>query len=379
MEFDDPPLQCARAVPVVVPLRQETGARPRVTSHATYLGTRTFGCLDGLRALSILAVVWHHAEAQLPWAASGRGFLGVDLFFVISGFLIVTLLLRERDRRGQISLGAFYVRRSLRIVPLNWFVILGLCAGSFLTNGSGAAAIRRDAPHALLYIANWGPMSSLLAITWSLAAEEQFYIVWPQLERWLQPHVKWLWLALTGVSIALVCGHAHLGWWPGLPRMLAESTFVPILFGVGLAHGLHAPARFARVQPWLGARWAAPAVALALLAAVSVPCADISGLPRLGLHVLFLLLVATCVVREDNGLRALLGNRVLARIGVVSYGIYLLHLMGLHVVRKLVHGVAWWTPALDFVASALATWVMAELSFRTFERFFLGLKDRWAR
>ena len=369
----------ASAAPVVVSRRRGIGSRSGMPSHATYLGTRTFGCLDGLRALSILAVVWHHAEARLPWAASARGFLGVDLFFVISGFLIVTLLLRECDRRGRISLGAFYVRRSLRIVPLNWFLILALWAGSSLSNGTGAAAIRHDAPHALLYIANWVPMHSLLAITWSLAAEEQFYVVWPQLERWLRPQVKWLWLALTGVSIGLACGHAHLGWWPGLPSMLAESTFVPILFGVGLAHVLHAPTRFARLQPWLGARWAAPAVALALLAAVSMPGNDISGLPRLGLHVLFTMLVATCVVREDNGLRALLSNRVFVRIGVVSYGIYLLHHIGSYVVHRLVHGIAWWTPALDFVAGAVVTWGMAELSFRTLERFFLGLKDRWAR
>jgi peptidoglycan/LPS O-acetylase OafA/YrhL len=369
----------AGAAPAVVSRRAGISSRAGMSAHATYLGTRTFGCLDGLRALSILAVVWHHTEASLPWAGARRGFLGVDLFFVISGFLIVTLLLRERDRRGQISLGAFYVRRSLRIVPLNWSLILALWAGASLSNGIGAATIRHDAPHALLYIANWAPMQSLLAITWSLAAEEQFYLVWPQIERWLRPQVKWLWLALTGVSIGLVCGHAHLGWWPALPTMLAQATFAPILFGVGLAHVLHAPKWFARVQPWLGARWAAPAVALALLAALSVPCADISGLPRLGLQALFMLLVATCVAREDNGLRALLRNRVFVRIGVVSYGIYLLHHIGLYVVHRVVHGVAWWTPALDFVACALVTWGMAELSFRTLERFFLGLKDRWAR
>jgi peptidoglycan/LPS O-acetylase OafA/YrhL len=92
-----------------------------------------FLSLDGLRCLSILAVVWHHS---LTAPASGRllnlGFLGVDLFFVISGFLIVTLLLRERFLSGTISLEKFYLRRTLRIFPLYYGLILSM-AGIYLT------------------------------------------------------------------------------------------------------------------------------------------------------------------------------------------------------------------------------------------------------
>jgi peptidoglycan/LPS O-acetylase OafA/YrhL len=347
--------------------------------HGTYLATRTFACLDGLRAIAIAMVLWHHACPPRAWAATARGFLGVDLFFVISGFLIVTLLRRERDRRGRIDLGAFYVRRLLRIVPLNYLVILLLWAGSALTGGVTAAGIRHDVPYALAYVANWVPMQSLLAITWSLAAEEQFYLLWPLVERRCARWARWLLGALLAVSIGLVCGHAHFGLLPGLPPMLAETTFVPILLGVALAHALHTPTGFARLLAVVGHRFAAPAVAVLVLAALSVPRADISGWPRLLLHVLFTLLVAACVVREDNGLRALLRWRPLARVGVVSYGIYLLHHIGLHVVGKLTHGVAWWTPELAFVAALLVSWAMAEVSFRTFERWFLRRKDRWAR
>ena len=350
-----------------------------MTAHETYLGTRVFGCLDGLRALSIVAVVWHHACPPNSWPATGRGFLGVDLFFVISGFLIVTLLLRERDRRGRISLSAFYMRRSLRIVPLNYFVILAVWAGTSISGGSQAEAVRRDVPYALTYLANWFPMHSLLAITWSLAAEEQFYVVWPLVERCSQSVVRWAWWGLVGTSIVLSCGHAHVGVFVGVPRMLAETTFVPILFGVGLAHALHSPVWFRRITLLAGGRHSAPVLLFLLLAAVSIPLDDISGLPRLALHGLLTLLVAACVVREDNGLRAVLRNWVFVRIGVVSYGIYLLHQVGLHVVEVATKHFAWWGSGMDFVSCLIVTWGMAEVSYQTFERYFLRWKGQWRR
>src|SRR5262245_42024739 len=79
---------------------------------------KTFASLDGIRCLSIVAVIWHHSVVGVPWLpGTERGFLGVDMFFVLSGFLIVTLLLRERDKTGAISMREFYARRALRIFP----------------------------------------------------------------------------------------------------------------------------------------------------------------------------------------------------------------------------------------------------------------------
>src|SRR4051794_13366260 len=96
------------------------------TAHEIYLGTKTFGSLDGLRAASIIAVLWHHAarDAGPRSILVGRGFRGVALFFVIRGFLIATLPLRERRRTGTISLGRFYARRFLRIFPPYYLMLL---------------------------------------------------------------------------------------------------------------------------------------------------------------------------------------------------------------------------------------------------------------
>src|SRR5262245_38294354 len=93
--------------------------------YRSYLALARFPELDGLRALSILPVIWHHSTTRLLDGVLGKGPLGVHLFFAISGFLITTLLLRERRATGAISMKNFYARRSLRIFPL-YYAVLGI-------------------------------------------------------------------------------------------------------------------------------------------------------------------------------------------------------------------------------------------------------------
>lgn len=97
-----------------------------MSPHTRYLSQRHFGSLDGLRCLCIIAVLWHHAPVtevvQQPLLLR-RGFVGVDFFFVLSGFLITTLLLREESSTGRISLRGFYFRRALRILPVYFLLV----------------------------------------------------------------------------------------------------------------------------------------------------------------------------------------------------------------------------------------------------------------
>ena len=143
--------------------------------------------LDGLRALSVCAVIAYHAGASfIP-----GGFLGVEVFFVISGFLITTLMLEERTSTGRVSLRGFWLRRFRRLMPaLLTMLIVTLVAVTFVWT-SAAADFRRDVIPSLLYVSNWWQIFGVdvpyfgtgslpvLRHLWSLAVEEQWYLLWP--------------------------------------------------------------------------------------------------------------------------------------------------------------------------------------------------------
>jgi peptidoglycan/LPS O-acetylase OafA/YrhL len=355
-------------------------AVPQASSVAydRYIATSMFGGLDGLRAIAIIAVVWHHTHDGFAWAATRRGFLGVDLFFVISGFLIVTLLLREQRRNGNISLGAFYVRRSLRIFPLYYSTLLLLWVASWYAANVGPE-IRTGLPYALTYTSNWVHLSGMLAITWSLSAEEQFYLFWPSVERFFRGQTVRLLCAmlLLFVTIQIVNGHfLPLDTWP---EFLTAASFTPILLGVGLAHAMNSRLVFQKLWPVVGHRYAALFAFTAIAGLLSIPMADISGVPRLMVHLSFVFLVGTCVVREDNSLARLLRTPWLVRIGTVSYGIYLLHHIARYFVLKLQDKLHAPGDAVLFAGCLLTSWAAAELSFRYFESPFLRLKHLWTR
>jgi peptidoglycan/LPS O-acetylase OafA/YrhL len=342
-------------------------------AHTAFLATRTFGSLDGLRALCILGVLWHHcgtSNGAAPFLLR-RGYLGVDAFFVLSGFLIVTLLLRERDATGGISLRGFYARRALRIFPLYAAVLL-VCAAHALTSRSPEALrLRQDLPWAFVYLTNWVPTVSMLGITWSLAVEEQFYLVWPSTMALSGRRASRVLVVALAVCVGLQLAHGPLDL--PLHQFLWKSSYTPILLGVGLAHVLHDPRGHAFVRRQLGARHA-PLVAGALLLGLLAFPGDLSGLPRLAIHLTMLALLAACVVREDHLAAPLLRAPLVARVGAISYGIYLLHPFCRHVLvlaTGLPSG-----PALFLLAVPLSV-LVAEVSYRAFEARFLALRSRF--
>ena len=293
-------------------------------AHARYLGVRHFPCLDGIRCLCIVAVIWHHTRFDgTTFKIETRGYLGVDMFFVLSGFLIVTLLLRERDRKGQISLRNFYMRRTLRIFPLYYGTILAVSVGAFLfaPQGSTAEGLRHDLPYLLTYTINWVEAYSLLGIAWSLAAEEQFYLLWPPIERFLGRYAIVIVVGLIVLSqlihFHLLDGvlHAVFGFGPDEPAMLKQTTFTPILLGVLLAHLLHKRSTFVALRPVLGARFSSLVSLVGLLALLLFAPFDVSGWPRLSIHLAMTAFLAACVLRSTTLIARALEWTPLRRIG----------------------------------------------------------------
>jgi peptidoglycan/LPS O-acetylase OafA/YrhL len=344
--------------------------------YARFSNTKKFTSLDGLRAIAILAVIWHHAPTAVPgWQLTTRGFLGVDLFFVISGFLIVTLLLREQRRTKTISLSNFYMRRFLRIFPAYYLMLFLVGATAFLRpDGMTSDAVKRDLPYAFFYISNLVPMYSQLAITWSLSVEEQFYIVVPALMKYRSR----AFVVLLPIVYILVC-LPPFGIFPSLsfPPFFMETTFGPILLGTMLAYVLDQPLGFSCALRFVGWRSASVIMLGLVVVLAGYSPEDMSGWPRIAVHWAMMGLVASSVVPETNVLRPLLLFWPIRRIGIVSYGIYLYHLLVMHFVLKGLMAAGILNGLTSFVGTSLATWAVAEVSYRSFESRFLALKKSY--
>ncbi len=352
--------------------------------YSAYKNQRIFGSLDGIRCMSILAVIWHHSRGDVEFGRiATRGFLGVDMFFVLSGFLIVTLLLRETERTGTISLKDFYARRTLRIMPLYYGVVLvsvGVVLG-LRPDGASAQSIRESLPYLLTYTTNWVEVDNFLDVTWSLATEEQFYLIWPPIQKYA-PRPLWILFALLVVSQLIHFGAIdrpleRIGFGPDDLGMLRQTGFTPILLGVLLAHILNDRRGFAWTARLVGARWTPVVLSIVLVVCLELFPQDLRGWPRASLHLLLMALLASVVVREDHALAPFLKWPPIVRIGVLSYGMYLLHMFVVHVTNLL--GERGMPEFLMFPLAVLGTTLVAELSYRFYETPFLKLKKRFAR
>jgi len=363
-------------------------------AYQRYRDVRFFGCLDGLRFLAIGAVLWHHGPVrdalQQPLQLLQRGFAGVDLFFVLSGFLITTLLLREEARDGTFSLAGFYRRRILRIVPV-YYLLVTLVAVYWI-GVKGEYDYAPLVPYYYLFQANFLTHElPLLSPTWSLSVEEQYYVLWPALLL-LMPVVGKTRPVVLGLLITIcVLSAAGFLTFLGIRPIVTEHVvwtfaatgYSAILIGSLAALILHHPKGFSALYRLFAFRWAPVIAFLALIVVLNETPGDLRGWPNLLMHLTMAICLITIVIREDNILRPFLAARPVARIGVISYGLYLYHLIGLHIANVIVGRLgldgwaALWTVTVMYIAISI---VIAEISFRTFERYFLSLRyRRWKR
>lgn len=351
-------------------------------AYHIFLNRRYFPLLDGLRCLSIVAVVWHHAAGGNSTAGVlSRGDEGVSLFFVISGFLITTLLLREQSATGDISLKKFYLRRAFRIFPLYYAVLALYIVLVFLVERQSAEGDQfwRNLPYFLTYTSNWFVQLDtdrvIFLFAWSLATEEQFYVFWPWIVKSsVRRHAPLATMAVLlvlyyGAVFAVASGALDTTWF--FTRVLINLS-PPICLGVIAALLIHRPTTFRWIEPAIGWRWSAAAALATTLVALAF-----DAIPSFFVYLSMTWLVAACALRPDHQpLSRLFTSPLVTHIGVVSYGIYLMHILCINLVRRLLdiqegHHVF-------FVALVLSV-AVATLSYRFFETPFLRLKDKIAK
>jgi peptidoglycan/LPS O-acetylase OafA/YrhL len=344
---------------------------------------RYFSSLDGLRCISVIAVIWHHMASRyyqnIPLLTTGHK--GVELFFGISGFLITTLLLRERDGKGSISLRKFYIRRVLRIFPL-YYTIIGVYVVLVLLVEGGSrfgAQFFINLRYYLTYTSNWfvqrNDVRVIFYIAWSLATEEQFYMVWPSVERFL----KGKWPVAIMLTTVIGVQFVERGFFDfliapdGLMHKIIINIAPPICMGVLLAHLLHSEKGFRIASKVLGYRWSSLAVLGVMTALLSLPEMD-----AFVVQIVMVLLVASTVIRQDHWLAGILSSPPFKRVGMVSYGMYLMHMLSFHVVDPVFRFARIQEPISEFVATTLVTFTAASISFKYYEGYFLKLKERFA-
>jgi peptidoglycan/LPS O-acetylase OafA/YrhL len=378
---------------------REPGARPSPPAYTAPARSRG---LDGLRAPAVAAVVAYHVDA----GALPGGFIGVDLFFVISGYLITSLLAAERRRSGRLRLGAFWVRRARRLLPAMWAVLVVASCTATLVGGDTYAGLRGNVAAALTYSSNWWQIARhdayfagvggrpVLQHLWSLAVEEQFYVLWPLL----------LWAVMTvlrrqrhqaafALVLACVCFTA-MG-----TAYSPDTDTSRVYYGtdthgggllLGAAAALMLPLARAATLRRPGCVRALDALggagALGLVAAAAVLDGTSAAYYRGGLVLVCLASVAVTLAASAPGrFAAVLSAAPLAAVGRRSYGIYLWHWPVIACLSA---------AAPDFAARAAGRWTelaltgaMAAVSFRLLEeplirlgvRGYLAAAHQWFR
>ena len=351
-------------------------------AHSVYKGTKRFGSLDGWRAMAILGVIWHHTlGTTFALPLTHEGFRGVTLFFVISGFLIVTLLLRSQDSREGFSLAQFWWRRLLRIFPIYYGTLLLYVALVALLDRSDAGReFFQNLPFFGTFTTNWFVSAhdgrTVFFFAWSLAAEEQFYLVWPLVEVLVRSRlIKFSLLgALAVVSQYFMAQYYGRGGDGSLPVRMLYNVPLAIIAGTVMAHLFHNPKTFRVCYALCGRRGSAVAGLVAVIASLLLD--QVIGYPGEVLVTLSLaLLIGSCVIREDNDLAAALQWRPLVWVGTVSYGMYMLHMLGVNLARKAEGVLHTHSPVIDFVGGVAIALSLASISFLFYERPFLKLKD----
>ncbi len=349
------------------------------------------GALDGVRAIAVAAVVLYHGGVS--WLRGG--FLGVDVFFVLSGFLITSLLLTELEGTGRVRLLRFYERRARRLLPALVVLVLLVAAFAYLVVPHGSyPSLPRQIVGTMLYVGNWtliaghagyftlGLPPSPLQHTWSLAIEEQFYLVWPALLFGLTRLVRTrrsmaAWCALgAAATMAITAGQFESGSSPNALYFATQTHATTLLLGCAGAclllrgRGREGGSPFATAPP--SRRRLVDALGALAWAGVLVAFLEVRGTGSflyrggyLAVGLVVLVAIGAAVASPEGPVARVLALGPVAYLGRISYGVYLYHFplfIWLDAERTHLHGVA--LLALRIAATLL----VASLSYAVVEQ-----------
>ena len=343
--------------------------------------------LDGLRAIAIIGVLLYHSGVD--WVPGG--FLGVDVFFVLSGFLITSLILEEYDRSGRVNFRRFYIRRARRLLPAVFVMLIAVGIAVLLFYRDALSAFREDALATLLYLNNWWYIvvdqsyfesmgrPPLLKHLWSLSVEEQFYLIWPAValvlvRRGGRPLVRRVAIVVAIASTAWMAYLAIRGGYPidadpSRAYFGTDSHIMGLLIGAALAT-IWRPGRLSTTIP-RSAQALVTGIGVAMIATIAgfylfvgefTPWLYRGGFLALAVFTAVLIAAAT---HPASPLGALLGVGVLRYLGRRSYGIYLWHWPVFMVTRPGID--VPWSEPVAFVVRMAVTLVIAEISYRLVE------------
>ena len=341
--------------------------------------------LDGLRGLAAIAIVaFHYGEhCWLHHNLLYAGVVSLELFFVLSGYLISTIILEHAGRPGFFR--TFYLRRGLRIWP-TYYLMIGLYAASWLVlpRSAPAAAL----PYLLTFTQNvqyyWFarpiPLAYPLTPTWSLAVEEQFYILWPALIGLFGTRRMGR-VAVACVAVSVVARYAGFHPWILLARM--DGFAIGGLLALALARRLPGGTR----SHDLGRTFILLGLASALYLAVGLPIRGIrpfdmtfstaSALDRTVLATFFASVIGLVVCHEGHPRLAPIRARWLVYLGTISYGIYLYHMSAYMAVDVVATKIGLHPAIARGLIAPVLCLAIAAASWRWIERPVLRLKDRF--
>jgi peptidoglycan/LPS O-acetylase OafA/YrhL len=379
-----------------------------------------FEHLDGLRFFSFFAVFAYHCYESLffhikdihPGLYNFAGFLfkngnlGVNFFFVLSGFLITYLLIKERELTNKIHVGNFYVRRILRIWPLYYVcLIIGFVLFPLVNKITGGSTQEVANPwYYAFFAANFDmmhlwqdpepnlPDAITLSVLWSVAVEEQFYLTWPLILS-IVPFRKYKYVFPAIMAFSLIFRSFYTGCEGGdhgedyaVRYFHTFSVIGDMALGGLFAYLCSYESKFkhfvTHMHKGVIALIYMGALGFSLFRREIFPCGMPVIFERIIIGTFFGLIILEQNYAQNSFFK--LGNfKIISKLGIYTYGLYCLHLIGIYIALKFVGFAGWnlqnaWVLLFLVVAALLASILISLASYHFFEKWFLKLKDKFA-